>query len=115
MRNLNLSFAEKVRLDGQQINLRGNGLEGKSDEAISWVRDTLICSRGTELPGTFSPMFIGDLFRVQSKPWEKISRLHLQDVWTRARNHVEDILSTLIDAEACTALLMHYVDPLMET
>jgi GTPase SAR1 family protein len=114
VQNLNLAFAEKVRLDGQQINLRGNGLEGKSDEAISWVRDTLICSRGRELPGTFSPMLIGDLFRVQSKPWEKMSRIHLQDIWTRARKHVEDILSTLIDAEACTALLMHYVDPLME-
>ncbi|CZS92502.1 related to interferon-induced GTP-binding protein Mx [Rhynchosporium agropyri] len=114
VQNLNLAFAEKVRLDGQQINLRGNGLEGKSDEAISWVRDTLICSRGRELPGTFSPMLIGDLFRVQSKPWEKMSRTHLQDIWTRARKHVEDILSTLIDAEACTALLMHYVDPLME-
>jgi hypothetical protein len=114
VQNLNLAFAEKVRLDGQQINLRGNGLEGKSDEAIAWVRDTLICSRGRELPGTFSPMLIGDLFRVQSKPWEKMSKIHLQDVWTRARKHVEDILSTLIDAEACTALLKHYVDPLME-
>jgi hypothetical protein len=27
---------------------------------------------------------------------------------------VEDILSTLMDAEACVALLMNYVDPLME-
>jgi hypothetical protein len=78
--NLNLAFAEKVRLEGQQINLRGNGLHGKSDEATSWVRDTLICSRGRELPGTFSPMLIGDLFRVQSKPWVEISQIHLQDV-----------------------------------
>lgn len=77
MQNLNLAYAEKVRLDGHQINLRGNGLEGKSDEAISWVRDTLICSRGRELLGTFSPMLIDDLFRVQLKPWEKMSRMHL--------------------------------------
>ena len=55
MQNLNLAFAEMVRLDGQQINIRGDGLEGKSDEAISWVRDTLISSRGRELPGTFQP------------------------------------------------------------
>ncbi|CZT52877.1 hypothetical protein WAI453_006455 [Rhynchosporium graminicola] len=40
VQNLNLVFAEKVRLDGQHITLRGDGLEGKSDEAISWVRDT---------------------------------------------------------------------------
>ncbi|KAG9242207.1 P-loop containing nucleoside triphosphate hydrolase protein [Calycina marina] len=114
VQNLNLAFAEKVRLEGQRFKLQGNGLEGKSDEAISWVRDTLISSRGRELPGTFSPMLIGDFFRVQSKPWESLSKAHLEDVWTRARKHVEDILSTLMDAEACVALLMHYVDPLME-
>lgn len=114
VQNLNLAFAEMVRLDGQQINLRGDGLEGKSDEAISWVRDTLISSRGRELPGTFSPMLIGDLFRVQSKPWENISKAHLRDIWARARNHVEDILSFLMDSEAYMALLMLCVDPLME-
>jgi hypothetical protein len=80
VQNLNLAFAEKVRLEGQQFNLRGHGPGGKSDQAISWVRDTLVSSRGRELPGTFSPMLIGDLFRVQSKPWEKMSKIHLQDV-----------------------------------
>ena len=114
VQNLNLAFAEKIRLEGQHINLRGNGFDGKSEEAVSWVRDTLVCSRGRELPGTFSPMLIGDLFRVQSKPWEKLAKVHLRDVWTRARNHVEDILSSLMDTEACQALLMHCVDPLME-
>ncbi|KAG9246896.1 P-loop containing nucleoside triphosphate hydrolase protein [Calycina marina] len=114
VQNLKLAFAEKVRLEGQRFKLQGNGLEGKSDEAISWARDTLISSRGREFPGTFSPMLIGDLFKVQSKPWESLSKAHLEDVWTRARKHVEDILSTLMDAEACVALLMHYVDPLME-
>ncbi|TGO89303.1 hypothetical protein BPOR_0115g00080 [Botrytis porri] len=114
VQNLNLAFAEIVRLNGQHINLRGNGLEGKSDEAISWVRDMLISSRGRELPGTFSPMLIGDLFRVQSKPWEIISKIHLQDIWTKARGHLEDILSSLMDLEAYMALRMLYVDPLME-
>ncbi|KAM0134335.1 hypothetical protein ACHAO1_005730 [Botrytis cinerea] len=114
VQNLNLAFAEMVRLNGQRIHLRGNGLEGKSSEAISWVRDMLISSRGRELPGTFSPMLIGDLFRVQSKPWETISKDHLQDIWKKARGHLEDILSSLMDSEAYMALLMLYVDPLME-
>ncbi|KAF7937322.1 uncharacterized protein EAE98_001636 [Botrytis deweyae] len=114
VQNLNLAFAEMVRIDGQNINLRGIGLEGKSNKAISWVRDMLISSRGRELPGTFSPMLIGDLFRVQSKPWENISKTHLQDIWAKARDHLEDILSSLMDSEAYMALLMLYVDPLME-
>ncbi|TGO28756.1 hypothetical protein BPAE_0023g00210 [Botrytis paeoniae] len=102
VQNLNLAFAEMVRLNGQHINLRGNGLEGKSNEAISW------------LPETFSPMLIGDLFRVQSKPWGKISKTHLQDIWAKARGHLEDILSSLMDSETYMALLMLYVDSLME-
>jgi hypothetical protein len=64
VQNLNLAFAEDIRLRDDQIDLRGQGLEGKSVEAISWVRDKLISSRGRELLGTFSPMLIGDLFRV---------------------------------------------------
>jgi len=59
-------------------------------------------------------MLIGDLFRVQSKPWEEISRYHLRDVWKKACNHVKDILSTLMDAEVYTALLTHFVDPLTD-
>ena len=113
VQNLNLGFAEKVRVDGQSINLLGDGLEGKSKKAISWVRDTLVSLRGRELPGTFSPMLIGELFRVQSTPWEELSKNHIKDVWTRAREHVEDILSTLMDTEACMALLEHWIDPLV--
>ena len=43
---VNLAFAEAVQLKGQQINLRSDRLEGKSDKAISQVRQTLTCSRG---------------------------------------------------------------------
>lgn len=59
-------------------------------------------------------MLIGDLFRVQSKPWESISKGHLQDIWKKARGHLKDILSSLMGSEAYIALLMLYVDPLME-
>ena len=59
-------------------------------------------------------MLIGDLFRVQSKPWETMAKNHLKDVWVRARKHVEDIMSHLMDTEAYMALLIHWVDPLKE-
>jgi hypothetical protein len=59
-------------------------------------------------------MLIRDLFRVQSKPWESMAKNHLKDVWVRARKHVEDILSQLMDTEAYIALLIHWVNPLMK-
>jgi hypothetical protein len=59
-------------------------------------------------------MLIGDLFRAQSRPWERISDAHLRDVWVRAKAHVKDILSSLVDEETCEALLSHWVDQAMD-
>ena len=114
VQNLNLAYAERIRLYGRHINIRGSGLEGKNDDAISWARELLLSSRGRELPGTFSPMLIGDLFRAQSKPWERISDDHLRDVWVKAKGHIEDILSSLMSKETCAALLSHSVSGAMD-
>ena len=114
VQNVNLVFAKVVRSEGHRLDLHGDGLEGKNEEAIAWVRQTLVSSRGRELPGTFSPMLIGELFKMQSKPWEKLAKDHIQDVWTKAHEHLENILSNLMDPTACEALLKHYIDPLMD-
>jgi hypothetical protein len=114
VQNLNSAYAEEIRLHGHHISILGSGPEGKNGNAISWARELLISSRGRELPGTFSPMLIGDLFRAQSKPWEHISDAHLRDVWTKAKRHIKDILSSLMDEETCAALLFHWVDRAMD-
>ena len=36
------------------------------------VRELVRRSRGCELPGTFNPLVIGDLFYQQSKPWKRL-------------------------------------------
>lgn len=52
-------------------------------EAIDWVKKTLKRSRGCELPGTFQPMLVSQLFREQSKPWEQLAFGHI-DIVARA-------------------------------
>ena len=79
MQNLNLSFAD-IRTKGQYMKLTGDGLEGESDEAIAWARETLVSSRGRELPETSNPMLVGDLFRLRSTPREHILKCHLEEV-----------------------------------
>lgn len=114
VQNLNSAYAEDIRLHGHDINIVGSGQEGKNEKAISWARELLTNSRGRELPGTFSPMLIGDLFKAQSKPWEQISDAHLKNVWIKAKRHIKVILSSLTDEDTCTALLLHWIDPAMD-
>lgn len=38
-------------------------------DAIEWVRQLLIKSRGRELPGSFNPLLVGELSRDQSVNW----------------------------------------------
>src|SRR5438034_3589103 len=39
---------------------------------VDEVQKRMRRSRGLELPGTFNPLIIGDLFYIQSRPWESI-------------------------------------------
>lgn len=50
---------------------------------LSQVQDLMKKSRGCELPGTFNPLIIGDLFRDQCRPWERIVA-HTQDTIVKA-------------------------------
>jgi hypothetical protein len=66
------------------------------DEAVQWVKKTLERSRGFELPGTFQPMLISQLFWEQSKPWEQIAIEHINKV---ARS-CKDLVYMVIEASA---------------
>jgi hypothetical protein len=48
--------------------------------AIAWVQKVLERSRGVELPGSFNPMLISQLFWEQSQPWEDIASEHITKV-----------------------------------
>lgn len=49
-------------------------------EGVEWVKKTLVRTRGFELPGTFQPMLISQLFWEQSQPWETIALDHISEV-----------------------------------
>jgi hypothetical protein len=61
-------------------------------EAISWVRKTLERSRGHELPGTFQPMLISQLFWEQSQPWQQIASQHISTVASACKEFVDTVL-----------------------
>lgn len=134
VQNLNLDFAESMRVKGhyrsivEMIPLRKNPptmLQDTSDKLptpeligrtdfINEIRDLLKRTRGRELPGMFNPLIVGDLFCEQSRPWEALARQHLQDTWDAARVFLELIASYLTDDTSAEALLREIVEPLMD-
>jgi hypothetical protein len=68
-------------------------------EATTWVKKTLERSRGYELPGTFQPMLISQLFWEQSAPWENIALEHITQVTRVYKEFVYAVLQHTAPAE----------------
>jgi hypothetical protein len=61
-------------------------------EAVEWVKKTLERSRGFELPGTFQPMLISQLFWEQSQPWQEIAARHINTVASACKEFIDIVL-----------------------
>jgi hypothetical protein len=61
-------------------------------EAVEWVKKTLERSRGFELPGTFQPMLISQLFWEQSQPWQEIAARHINTVASACKDFIDIVL-----------------------
>ncbi|RYO91894.1 hypothetical protein DL764_008220 [Monosporascus ibericus] len=94
VQNLNESFASDLAKSGhyRQIteektpDLASGPKSISRNEFITHVENFMSRTRGRELPGTFNPMVVGDLFFEQSQLWESIAREHIDKVWTAARD-----------------------------
>lgn len=80
VQNTLTDFEEHMRLKGQTLviieppknQVLTLGEISRSDY-INEVRDLMRRSRGCELPGTFNPLIIGELFTDQCQPWRDIA------------------------------------------
>ncbi|EMD86682.1 hypothetical protein COCHEDRAFT_1023891 [Bipolaris maydis C5] len=79
-------------------------------EAIEWVKKTLERSRGHELPGTFQPMLISQLFWEQSQPWEQIASQHVSTIASACKEFIDAVLQDAAPSEFKDRLTTLYVD-----
>jgi GTPase SAR1 family protein len=70
--------------------------------------------RGIELPGSSNPLLVGQLFRDQSKLWEKLAQDHLMTVWNAVKNFVKSLLQHLTNEHTSGLLLRNILDPALE-
>jgi Dynamin central region/Dynamin family len=109
---LNRNPPTKATLDSLLEEKLGNlqQLEIGRNAAIEWVQQLLVKSRGRELPGSFNPLLVGELFRRQSIYWEKIAREHVEKIWVASKDFLKRVLDKIADDETQGALFTHWID-----
>ena len=78
------------------------------------VRELVRRSRGCELPGTFNPLVIGDLFYQQSKPWKRLVERYSERILDATRTSLELISLHTTDETTSEGLIREIIHPAME-
>lgn len=81
---------------------------------LNHVRDLMRRTRGRELPGTFNPLIVGDLFFEQSKPWEALIKQYCRDVIDAIKNLIRLTVYTTADSTTAEGLLQKLLYPALE-
>ncbi|KAL8832878.1 MAG: hypothetical protein Q9170_004698 [Blastenia crenularia] len=124
IQDLLLGFAEDMRRNGQQQIIVDDSVEmvnGQAGERIrhsvylDHVYDLMRRTRGRELPGTFNPLIIGDLFYEQSKPWKAMIDGYCGKVVDNIKNLLEFTINFTADSTTAESLLQKLLYPPLET
>ena len=72
-------------------------------------------SRGRELPGTFNPLIVGDLFFAQSRPWEALTREYVELIWDAVKATIDLVLERSTDQNTVKGLKLFIIDRMLES
>ncbi|KAI0883014.1 P-loop containing nucleoside triphosphate hydrolase protein [Annulohypoxylon maeteangense] len=113
-------YAEKMRVDG-------HALEVVEDEELptrtiarrymmrcdylALVKELMVECRGRELPGTFNPLVVGDLFCRQCKPWGLITQNLVEEIHEAAASNFNKIVSEICDENTRSRLMKGHIQP----
>lgn len=84
-------------------------------DAVKRVRNKLVRSRGRELPGTFNPLLISQLFWEQSGDWEAMALFHIEKVAAVCEVFVHAAIKHTVTADVSTRIQALKVDGALQT
>ena len=119
MQNLNQDFADDIVRRGHRrkvtefkgISRIKDVIPVTREEYIDHVQHLMKRTKSRELPGTFSPMIVSDLFLEQSTPWDAIARSHVDKVWNAAREFLGHVAAYVADGTTSKALFQEIFEP----
>lgn len=115
------AYADRMRRDGHALEVVEDDQPPTRSDRKKWirrqrylahnVRTAMYECRGRELPGTFNPLVVGDLFSQQCKPWENITQHMVEEIHKAAAETFREIISDICDTNTAERLLKHHVQP----
>ena len=84
------------------------------EDYMEEVKQLLQETRGRELPGTYNPLIVSELFGKQARPWKGMVSALLNELFSRASDTVEAILRDVADTETADRLLQLIVKHKLE-
>jgi hypothetical protein len=123
VQNLNLDFAERIARRGHRREIvdsprktavpRGVTATTRED-FMDHIQHLVRRTKGRELPGTFNPMIVADLFLEQSSPWEELTRGHIEKVWQAAKKFLSLTTTYVADAATSKTLFQKIFEPALK-
>ncbi|KAH9903861.1 P-loop containing nucleoside triphosphate hydrolase protein [Xylariomycetidae sp. FL2044] len=113
-------YAEKMRKDGHSMEIveeettPSRTVSSKyimRNDYLEIVKDLMVECRGRELPGTFNPMVVGDLFSRQCKPWEAITQTLVEQIHDAATTTFNKVVSEICDQNTRSRLMKGHIQP----
>ncbi|KAI1133937.1 P-loop containing nucleoside triphosphate hydrolase protein [Hypoxylon sp. FL0543] len=113
-------YAEKMRLDGHALEIVEDGEKPTRDSCRRYVtrgdylqdvKDLMVKCRGRELPGTYNPLVVGDLFSRQCTPWEFITQELVEQIHEAAASHFNKSVSEICDENTRSRLMKGHIQP----
>ncbi|KAL8673574.1 MAG: hypothetical protein Q9168_002006 [Polycauliona sp. 1 TL-2023] len=124
IQNRLLLFADDMRLHGQDKKIVDDHIEIATDTGagtrirhsayLDHVGDVMKRTRGRELPGTFNPLIIGDLFYEQSKPWKELTERCCRAVVGIIKETLRSTIDSAADSATAEGLLQTLLYPALE-
>lgn len=87
--------------------------ERSREEAVDWVKQILVRTRGRELAGNFNPLLMSQLFREQSENWEEYASHHIYKIATLCAAVVKAAIDEVVSEDISAKLQAERVDPTM--
>jgi len=123
VQNLNQDFAARISRRGHRREIVNSshdivverGVTATTrEEFINHIQELMRRSKGRELPGTFNPMIVADLFREQSSPWEALTRSQIKNVWNAAKEFLGLTTTYVADEATSEALIQKILEPALD-
>jgi hypothetical protein len=116
-----MDFAKEMRTRGQAKHILEHDVDDAGDlrsisrdQYIEEVKIIMRESRGRELPGSYNPLIVAELFSKQCKPWENLVGGLNHRMLASVIAAINAILGHVADEETAAGITRFIIDPSMD-